>query len=472
MGFFQNLLKDAAGAFFGSDYLRDYTHASKTFRTNSYQYAPKLKFSFHTYFDINPEAFEFDQNLSTGQNFGLLVQEVQLPSYRFDVKEYNQYNRKRLVQTKIHYEPVKVTFFDDNSNLINKLWAGYYTYYYKDGANPQVVFAGSRGGQASQDLSIPPAPNTSRGLAGAGGGIGANPTLIQYNNRNLYDPSITGNTDWGYIGETSKPSGPDPKKVPFFKNITIFGFNQKNFIAYTLINPIISSFNHDSYNYEEGNGVMKNTMTIDYETVVYNEGAIDGKEPGNIVTGFGDQATYDRKESPIAKPGSNATILGQGGLKDAAGGFINDLSGGTVGSTIRAIQTAGTAYNTFKNVNLKSLLKAEATTMLRNSLQSQPNQSRNLQFEFTSPAATPGSAGSAGSPPIGARTSPEQLEEVTIRSQPVLAEVQITSQPVLAEVQVTGRRVTAGVQSNTGFYVPPSNSLGIDSSVFGDPGGD
>jgi hypothetical protein len=68
-GFFQNLLKDAAGTFFGSDFLRDYTHASKTFRTNGYQYSPKFKFLFHVYFDINPEAYS--QNVSTGANFGL-----------------------------------------------------------------------------------------------------------------------------------------------------------------------------------------------------------------------------------------------------------------------------------------------------------------------------------------------------------------------------------------------------------------
>ena len=40
-GFIQDLLTDAAKAFFTSDYLRDYTHASKTFRTDAYGYAPK-----------------------------------------------------------------------------------------------------------------------------------------------------------------------------------------------------------------------------------------------------------------------------------------------------------------------------------------------------------------------------------------------------------------------------------------------
>jgi hypothetical protein len=59
-GFFKPFLKDAVGGFFGSDYLRDYTHASKTFRPNAYQYAPKFKFLFHVYFEINEMNFSIN----------------------------------------------------------------------------------------------------------------------------------------------------------------------------------------------------------------------------------------------------------------------------------------------------------------------------------------------------------------------------------------------------------------------------
>ena len=55
--FGQSFLRDVAAGFFGNDTLRDYTHASKTFRTNSYQNTPKLKFLFHTYFETNTQAF-------------------------------------------------------------------------------------------------------------------------------------------------------------------------------------------------------------------------------------------------------------------------------------------------------------------------------------------------------------------------------------------------------------------------------
>ena len=88
-GFFQNLLTDAAGEFFGSDYLRDYTHASKTFRPNSYQNAPKFKFLFHVYFDINPDVYK----PALGTNLGLDVKTIKLPGYSFTTHELNQYNR-------------------------------------------------------------------------------------------------------------------------------------------------------------------------------------------------------------------------------------------------------------------------------------------------------------------------------------------------------------------------------------------
>jgi hypothetical protein len=37
---------------------------------------------------------------------------------------------------------------------------------------------------------------------------------------------IVGNNNWGYWGESPNPS---LIKIPFFKNITIFGFNQHKF---------------------------------------------------------------------------------------------------------------------------------------------------------------------------------------------------------------------------------------------------
>jgi len=49
MAFGQNFLK----GFSGSQGVSDYAHASKTFRTNGYEFAPRSKFLFHVFFTIN-----------------------------------------------------------------------------------------------------------------------------------------------------------------------------------------------------------------------------------------------------------------------------------------------------------------------------------------------------------------------------------------------------------------------------------
>jgi hypothetical protein len=237
--------------------------------------------------------------------------------------------------------------------------------------------------------------------------------LVNYNLRTTYSPDFTGNNDWGYIGETSTPvtqiqAAQGQTRLPFFKNITIYGFNQHNFISYTLVNPIITRFNHDTYSYAESAGTMQNTMTVDYETVTYQEGKIDGSKPSNIITTFGNETNYDRTLSPIARPGSQATILGQGGLVDAAGGVANDLSNGNI---LGAIQKSGAAYNTFKNGKLTQVARSEINNTLYNAtLQAIPGNPRSDRY-FPDAGSTPGPAG-AGSTAGNGKTTPAPVAPV------------------------------------------------------------
>lgn len=171
---------------------------------------------------------------------------------------------------------------------------------------------------------------------------------------------------------------------PFFKAINVYGFNQHNFVLYRLINPMIESFSHDTYDYSQGNGTMENQMTVQYETVKYYEGAIDGRSPDQIVKGFGSETHYDRTLSPIARPGSQSTILGPGGLVSAAGGVLSDLERGDI---VGAIQKAGTAANTFKNPqNILKVAKSEALGAVNDALKGTPN--RNTLFDFPTNAST------------------------------------------------------------------------------------
>lgn len=416
----ESQLRNGVTGFFGNPYLRDYTHASKTFRPDSYALSPKLKFLFHVVFDINTNVYQTDNNPS------VLVKTVKLPNISFDVSTHNQYNRKRLVQNKVKYDPIDITFHDDHLNVISGLWYRYFTYYYKDATNPDIVFNGKRG-------NAPLVDNT----------IGGNPTSktgYNYYARTQYEPSIDNYTDWGYIGAGTQPTGANPVKEPFFKNITIFGMGRHNWTSYTLINPIITRWGQDTYAYEQGNGTMEASMSIDYETVAYRQGNIDGTAPGNIIAGFAEQDYYDRETSPIAIPGSNGKILGQGGLVDAAGGAIKDLYDG---KGLNAIRTAGVAYNTFKNKNINDVVQGEITRGLSGALNASSNPTRNQTWDIPRYGSTGSNSGTAGTP-YPAKSQPTPIvDSVVNTAQGAVGTVVGTVQTVLGGLT----KLTAGTQN-------------------------
>jgi hypothetical protein len=326
--------------------LRDYTHASKTFTTNAYELKPRFKFLFQVSFTLNTDIPQLNTLIGVDKinSLGYLVKTVDLPKYTIATETLNQYNRKRIVQTKINYDPVNIVFHDDSGDNSRNLWYNYYSYYYKDPGQNYL------------------APNSENGSLGSSANLQKG---FGYNDRDIYSDKRIGNVnDWGFAGEsyndgTSSSSG----KPPFFRDIRIFGMDQHKFAEYILINPVITNWSHDQYNYSEGGGVMQNSMTIAYETVKYYSGAVGNQRPDLNVQGFADPAHYDQTLSPISRPGSRATVFGQGGLLDAGGGILEDLqSGGPLG-VIGALQKAGTAVNTFKGKNIKSLAVNETVAL-------------------------------------------------------------------------------------------------------------
>jgi hypothetical protein len=347
MAFGQDFLK----GFFGADGLKTYSHASKTFLTNGYELAPRAKYLFHVYFTVNTQQVPALKNAFPNQDvaqIGLMVKSAQLPNYELSVETLNQYNRKRLVQTKIDYNPVTLEFHDDGGDLVRNMWYNYFKYYYKDASQQYDNAAATNGSMAAMMQS---------------------PVGFSYNNRDIYDNQRYVN-DWGYIGESYADGvpgvGPTTSKPPFFRDIRIYGLNQRRFAEYILINPMITNWTHDTYDYSAGNGIMNNRMTIRYETVKYYTGAIGGVRPDTNVVGFADPAYYDTVPSALARPGATQTVLGQGGLLDAGIGIVEDLQSGGVAGLIGAAQKAGTSYFTFKDKNIRSIVNEEVNQGARN----------------------------------------------------------------------------------------------------------
>lgn len=339
--------QDFLKGFIPSDYLRDYSHASKTFTTNSWELKPRFKFLFHVLFTPNVDQIPALRNVPIFQaqnipNLSLVVKTIDLPKYTIEHEVLNQYNRKRIVQKSIKYDPINVTFHDDSGDNIREMWYQYFSYYYND--------------PRQQYLANVPTTNGSFGL------VQQKQNGFNYNERDIYEQNRIGNVnDWGFIGEsyldgTSTANG----KPPFFKDIQIFGFDQHKYARYVLINPLITNWSHDQYAYEDGAGIMQNSMTIQYETVKYFNGAL-GKPDRNVT--WPDEAHYDMRRSPLSRPGSTATIFGQGGLLSTGEGILEDLQSGSVAGLIGAAQKAGATYNTFKGKNLKSVVQSEATSL-------------------------------------------------------------------------------------------------------------
>jgi hypothetical protein len=336
--------QDFLQGFFGRNNLRDYRHASRVFTTNAYELKPRFKFLFHVSFTLNfteIPALRGAIGVDDATNLSYVVKTVDLPKFTVDTETLNQYNRKRVIQTKINYDPISIVFHDDGGDVVRNMWYNYFAYYYKD---PNQKYLNEN----NQNGSLGASANRTAGFG--------------YNNRDIYSDDRIVN-DWGYIGEsfndgTSSASG----KPPFFRDIRIFGFDQHKFAEYVLINPLITNWNHDQYNYSEGGGIMQNTMTIAYETVKYYSGAA-GTAASGAVPGFANPSHYDTTPSALARPGSTSTIFGQGGLLDAAGGIVEDLQSGTLLGAIGAVQKAGTAYNTFRGENLRARTTSEAVAL-------------------------------------------------------------------------------------------------------------
>jgi hypothetical protein len=213
--------------------LRDYQHASKIFVGNKYARSPKYKWLFHVHFFFTKENDDID----------LLVKNVELPKFTPVIKDMNQYNHRVWTQTQVKYDPVTITFHDDNSDGLRKLWTKYYQYYFRDGT---------------------------------------------------YTASANHLTDDRYTADRNQNQWGMDQGVNnwFLDKINIYSFHGQESSIITLWRPVISSFTHDQHDNFDGQGIMDAKMTLHYTAVNYSTGNAMAAQ------GFGTQDRYDLTPSP------------------------------------------------------------------------------------------------------------------------------------------------------------------------------
>lgn len=230
--------------------LSSWEHASRLFVDNNMEFAPKVAFLYHVSFVINPAAKSLLPSTfaSSGlgvSEIGLLAKTATLPKFQPQVETLNRYNQKKNIQTKIVYDPVTIQLHDDKKSLTSSLLQAYYKYYFVDG-------------------------NYSARPSG-------------YNPNNTYSGGLS---RYGLDARI-------PQKH-FFKEIHISQLSRGVYNRYTLVNPILSKFDHDDLDYSESNKALANTITIQYEAVFTSAGKVTEGSPDN----FG-EVRYDEKPSSL-----------------------------------------------------------------------------------------------------------------------------------------------------------------------------
>jgi len=309
-GFLDNVV---SGALSPKGNLGDFQHAARLYVDDNMRLAPKSKFLYHVHFEINTEAAKIIPQLAQKHlnELGMLVRSVQLPAFQIQTDVKHQYNKKKVIHKRIDYSPITIEFHDDNYGVTTAMWEAYYRYYFRDGNYSAVGPAGG-----VETSSLKEYQNT--------GNIGN-----EYANMMAFSKA---QYRYGMDNDVT---------VPFFRSIQITQLSRKRYTTFTLINPQISGWQHDTMD-NSASDTVRSQMTVEYETVHYSRGPIGNGSP----KGFGEEH-YDKTPSPNSLSGGGASsLLGVGGVLAGGFGVLDDISSGkanfgTVLAAANTIQNAG-----------------------------------------------------------------------------------------------------------------------------------
>lgn len=324
--------------------LGDARHAARLYVDNQFARAPRTKFLYHVAFDIDSTALQSSGFKEKTKEVSMLVRSADLPRITFDHDIKNQYNRKRVVYKDLKYEPLNISFHDDNIGIINALWAQYLSHYSPERQQPT---------DAWKDKSFGPYQS------------------ILENNKATSESGANDNKPkFRYGLDRTKGTTGNPQMAGFFRSITIYTLSRKKFNSYTLVRPHIVSWNHGNVDQASNNGTIDAQMSLVYESIIYGTGTIvKGKEPAGFA-----ELYYDNTPSPLSIGGGTlSSVFGAGGLLNAGSGIIEDANKiyearnvqdpAAGGFSLGSIVSAANFYKSIRSISKESLI-AEATNII------------------------------------------------------------------------------------------------------------
>jgi hypothetical protein len=222
-------------------YARDFRNAYG-FRPD--QNPPRQKFQGYVSFVVNRELYgdSFYGNSINSEfrlRLGSLVRSATLPEVEFKTETKNSYNRKRIINTGVEYQPVDIKVFDTINNEWLIMFMKYFSYHYMNPRNKQYN---------ERDVGADPRFSSSSDF-NKGSEFGLDGS-------DLWDSNA-----YGYnINELAN----------FFERIDYVLYHGNKGIQYSLINPVMTRFKTGELDYASSD-VMEFDMTFEYESFTIYE---------------------------------------------------------------------------------------------------------------------------------------------------------------------------------------------------------
>jgi hypothetical protein len=256
---------------------------------------------------------------NTGISFK--VKSVDKPKVDLMAQELNQYNRKRIVYTKVEYHAITMRLHDTTDDRPLRTWIDYFTYYFGDSRKKNAL-------AYSQNVT--------------------NPTL--------YDSS-----GWGFR--------PVEENKNFFERIELYTMFGGHYTQLNYINPKITALDGGSYD-QTSSDLEEMSLTFRYEALEYvNSNAPITQEMATMFGFMVDPATVEvagapnfgqgslqgnsgsleamqgflSQVSPVTSYSLQSSAMGLFGIAGGldVGGFVTDTISGTVGSVFSAVGNIG-----------------------------------------------------------------------------------------------------------------------------------
>ena len=238
--------------------LRDPRFASKAFglREEILREIPRQKFMFWVRFVMANDEQTTDANDLSRWNKGISyrVKSVERPKVSIKSETLNQYNKKRVVQSGVDYNPITIKFYDTISDSVLNMFQKYISFYYGDFTKENVDWVHD---QTSEEMNM-------------------------------------GNGYWGYYNTQT-----DTNSSYYFERLEIYTFGGGVWNTWHLIHPKIVDFSPDDLDYTDVGTPSEISMSLAYEGIVWPDSrAFEPSEDGNETSDpFAEMMSLDQGEN-------------------------------------------------------------------------------------------------------------------------------------------------------------------------------